>query len=477
MGIVFISYRRGDSAGFAGRLHESLEERLGRDVVFRDVDTIEPGQDFANAIRERLRDCAVLLAVIGGEWLDARDASGTRRLDSPADYVRLEIGAALARADVLVIPVLVEGAVMPRADQLPEVLRPLAQRQALALYDEDWDSGVDRLATAIRNAGVKDRIDRPVPPAGSRPLAPWLRIGLPAVALVVLVALGWLLFGRERTNTRRETPGRSEGTAATVEGASGPPLDVAVPRVCEVIDGDLAYSVISASVTPRGADQDVRVRIRVANDGRYSANFWDASFRLALPDGTVVAPHSGLNEIAEGHSVRDAVVAFTIPARTTRAALRIATRSSPGEIPLDLGSAAAPARDEHADAGDVLARAIVRPVLSESRALLNRGGYDITLTRVLARRFANAIRLIVSVRYSNHTGYSIGAGALTLRAAVADQVLAPVSAPEHVIENAASASGDYLFDLPATADRVTLRASVENASTSVTFELWPDGTR
>jgi hypothetical protein len=109
--------------------------------------------------------------------------------------------------------------------------------------------------------------------------------------------------------------------------------------------------------------------------------------------------------------------------------------------------------------------------------LLASGGLEITLTRILARRFANAIRLIVSVRYSNHTGYPAGAGALTLRAAVADQVLAPVSAPDNVIEREASASGDFLFDLPAAAGRVTLRASLENASTSMTFDLWPNGTR
>lgn len=473
MGIVFISYRRGDSAGYAGRLHESLEERLGPEVVFRDVDTIEPGQDFAEAIKDRLRSCAVLLAVIGREWLDAREPNGTRRLDSPSDYVRLEIGAALARAEVLVIPVLVEGATIPQADQLPEILRPLAQRQAVTLYDEDWDPGVDRLAAAIRKAGIGAV---PIPAAAiphARQANRRWQLGLPVLALAVL-ALAWFLLGRE-TRIRSERSdgeyGNRTGTSADGEGAIGPAHDVAIPRLCEVVDGDLVYSVISANVTPRGVNQELRVRIRAANDSRYDANFWDATFRLVLPDGNVVTPHSGLNEIAAGHSVRDAVIAFSVSAGVRRASLRIAAKPNPGEIPLLLSPTGQPPPDEHADAGDVLAHAIVRPVLNEPHPLFDRGGFQVTLTRIMIRRFANATRLIVSVRYANRTGYAAAATALTLRAAVADQILAPISIPLDVIENAADASGDFVFDLPPTAARATLRASIDNAQASLALEL------
>ncbi|MGE5813648.1 MAG: toll/interleukin-1 receptor domain-containing protein [Acidobacteriota bacterium] len=474
MGIVFISYRRGDSAGYAGRLHESLEERFGRDVVFRDVDTIEPGQDFALAITERLRGCSVLLAVIGREWLDAREANGTRRLDSPSDYVRLEVEAALARADVLVIPVLVEGAAMPRGEQLPDVLRPLVQRQAVALHDEDWDAGVDRLASAIRKAGVGGSAER----RPARPRA-WTadlprRLALPALGLIVLAALGWILLGRANRVPAEEPRGRSAGPAGTSaggEGASGPAYDVAIPRLCEVVDGDLVYSVISASVAPHGASQELRVRVRATNDGAYDANFWDASFRLVLPDGTVLAPHSGLNEVSSSHSVRDAVVAFAVPAAASQASLRITARPNPGDIPLTLTPTGRTARDERADAGDVLARAMIRPVVTEPQSLLNSGGLQVTLTRVLTRRFANATRLVVSVRYANRTGYAAGATALTLRAEVGDQVLAPVSVPMDVIENAADASGDFVFDLPPSATHATLRAFLESARANVSVEL------
>ncbi|HVQ41247.1 MAG TPA: toll/interleukin-1 receptor domain-containing protein, partial [Vicinamibacterales bacterium] len=102
---TFISYRRDDAAGYAGRLHESLERRLGGQL-FRDVDTLQPGQDFVKAIEARLAVCKVMLVIIGREWLDARNAAGARRLDDPFDFVRLETAAGLSRADVLVVPVL-----------------------------------------------------------------------------------------------------------------------------------------------------------------------------------------------------------------------------------------------------------------------------------------------------------------------------------------------------------------------------------
>src|SRR5688572_27883373 len=125
---TFISYRREDAAGYAGRLRESLERRLGQSRVFRDVDTLRPRKGYVQEIEARLTDCRVMLTVIGREWAGARDMTGSRRLDEPYDFVRLEIAAALARPNVLVVPVLVEGAAMPAATELPENIRPLARR-------------------------------------------------------------------------------------------------------------------------------------------------------------------------------------------------------------------------------------------------------------------------------------------------------------------------------------------------------------
>src|SRR5690349_10570277 len=111
-GGIFVSYRRQDSSHLAGRLYDRLADRFGEDQVFMDVDTIEPGVDFAEEITRAVSACKVLLAVIGPNWLAATDERGCRRLDDPDDFVRLEIEAALARG-VRVIPILADDAVMP----------------------------------------------------------------------------------------------------------------------------------------------------------------------------------------------------------------------------------------------------------------------------------------------------------------------------------------------------------------------------
>ncbi len=147
-GGIFVSYRRQESSHLAGRLYDHLANRFGEGQVFIDVDTIEPGVDFAEAIFRAVAACAVLLAVIGPDWLTVTDGRGRRRLDDPDDIVRLEIEAALARG-VRVIPILVEGAVMPGGEDLPESLAGLARRNALFIRHESFRSDAGRLVTAI----------------------------------------------------------------------------------------------------------------------------------------------------------------------------------------------------------------------------------------------------------------------------------------------------------------------------------------
>ena len=115
MRAIFISYRREDSEGQAGRLFDDLTAHFGEDSVFMDVAGIEPGRDFRRVIDEHVASCGVLLAMIGKRWIDAADQSGRRRLEDPMDFVRLETASALKR-DIPVVPVLVHGAGMPRAD-------------------------------------------------------------------------------------------------------------------------------------------------------------------------------------------------------------------------------------------------------------------------------------------------------------------------------------------------------------------------
>jgi hypothetical protein len=149
MAEIFLSYRRQDSASATGRLADRLEEHFGPARVFRDHDSIVAGDDFAAAIRRAIEASTVLLVVIGPDWVDATLPGGLRRLDDPADWVRLEIEFAFA-ANLPVLPVLVEGARMPTAEQLPDSLAALARCQALELSDTRWRYDAERLIETLQ---------------------------------------------------------------------------------------------------------------------------------------------------------------------------------------------------------------------------------------------------------------------------------------------------------------------------------------
>lgn len=155
MAKVFVSYRRDDSIGLAGRIYDRLATHFGRDAVFMDVDAIPFGVDFRQYLNDAVSRCNVLLAVIGEDWLTISRA-GKRRLDDPKDFVRIEVEAALQRG-IPVVPVLIEPASMPQEDELPETLRELAYRNAANIDPgRDFHSHVDRL---IRGVDYLLRVD------------------------------------------------------------------------------------------------------------------------------------------------------------------------------------------------------------------------------------------------------------------------------------------------------------------------------
>ena len=160
MGGIFVSYRRSDSEGEAGRLFDDLAKHFGEDAVFMDVSAIEAGRDFRKAIEEGVTKCGVLLVVIGAGWLDAKDQGGARRLEDPSDFVRIETVSALKR-DIAVIPVLVRGAKMPSAEQLPEDLKELAYRNCIELTHARWRSDIQLLIEALRRlVGDGSQVER-----------------------------------------------------------------------------------------------------------------------------------------------------------------------------------------------------------------------------------------------------------------------------------------------------------------------------
>jgi hypothetical protein len=160
---IFINYRRHDAAGHAGRIYDRLRSELPRARIFRDVVAIGPGKDFVREIDSALTASDVFLAVVGPNWLRAKNLQGERRLDDPEDLVRRELATALERPDVDVIPVLVGGADMPSADQLPAELAAFARRNAVVLSEVGWDDDIERLVRALRHREEGDEADlRPV---------------------------------------------------------------------------------------------------------------------------------------------------------------------------------------------------------------------------------------------------------------------------------------------------------------------------
>jgi TIR domain-containing protein len=185
---IFISYRRDDAAGWAGRLSADLRAGLRGASVFMDIDAIPPGVPYDDYIAQAVGSCDVLIALIGPHWLTVTDKAGRRRLDDPADLTRLEILAALKRS-IRVIPALVGGAEMPATDELPDALKPLGRRQAYELADHRWNEDCARLVEVLKpivharssvgrrlvvgagvllallatGAGVKLWLDRPTP--------------------------------------------------------------------------------------------------------------------------------------------------------------------------------------------------------------------------------------------------------------------------------------------------------------------------
>ena len=145
---IFINYRRDDSSGYAGRIRDHLSSLYGADAVFLDLDDIQPGINFVQAIDKAVAACDVMLVVIGKRWLEARDSSGARRIDGIEDFVRLEIAKGLERG-IRVIPLLVNNVSMPGQKDLPASIAGLANIEAIQLSDDRWDYDMGQLVSAL----------------------------------------------------------------------------------------------------------------------------------------------------------------------------------------------------------------------------------------------------------------------------------------------------------------------------------------
>ena len=221
-GKIFINYRRDDSIGMAGRLHDRLAQTFGRDRLFMDVDHIPVGADFVAHLNSQVAACEVVLVVIGRNWLRAKDKAGQRRLHQPDDFVAIEIAAALAR-DIRVIPVLVDGARMPKESELPDSLKPLARRQAADVrhshFGHDAEALVKRMREALGDEVLVVSAREALGDAKAEPGRWRVRaaIGVAAVAVLLLIGWGGYAFVQRTYTTVEKTVQQREAIKAGQE--------------------------------------------------------------------------------------------------------------------------------------------------------------------------------------------------------------------------------------------------------------------
>ncbi len=274
---VFLSYRRNDVGGYAGRLTDALLQRLGAKSVFQDVIAVAPGQDFTVELDRALDDSDAVLAVIGPGWLTAATRQGAPRLFEADDYVRLELARALNR-NVRVVPVLVGGAALPAATDLPDELRGLVHRQAVVLHDETWHQDVDGLVGSLRG--------EPAVPPGHGRWWPRRRVLIAAAAGLLVaggVSAALLLLPSGGSGTQsppsegsytQSPPGEGSYTAAA-------PWRLRIDGTASGADGCRVTLTAADSGTPTQVHDDVYgiKRVQISQTGSFR---WQSTDRQCL---------------------------------------------------------------------------------------------------------------------------------------------------------------------------------------------------
>ena len=289
-----MSYRRDDTAGRAGRLHDALASSFGTRDVFMDVAAIAVGTDFVDQVETAISTSDVSLVVIGPSWLGATDSEGRRRLDDPEDHVRSEVRSALASANP-VVPVLVGEASLPSEDQLPDDVAALARRQAVELRDETWSQDVEMLVRRLEGKETVAKSRRPM----------WLAIGL--VILGVVGAVIW----------RAQAGGDDELTMCADQDETWTAIDVAPDATAvEQLDRGraLRYTVVGTDFRNESEEWVVVLHVRLQNESEdvagnddhtgYGASIFDA---LHVDEISVGGPYcfgenSGDSDLAPGEA-------------------------------------------------------------------------------------------------------------------------------------------------------------------------------
>ena len=291
-GRIFMCYRREPSRHAAGRLSSRIDERLGLDAVFIDVESTPIGLDFVDVIDDALAAVDVVLVVIDSLWLQATDSRGQRRLDNPDDYVVREILGALQRK-IRIVPILLDGAEMPRAMEMPTLLQPLTRRGAFRVRHESFNADADRLADALATVlGIGPWRD------GSRPSTQAKAIGA--------------LKSRDPTDDHREIAAGIAALAEPIGSTLGPSA-----RVVRVVDHagvphevDDPVAIARGLAVPEHQDRgaalmrDLVLRSRTqVGDGAATA----AVIAAALVEGVLAALQRGRQPVALARGLGNAV--------------------------------------------------------------------------------------------------------------------------------------------------------------------------
>jgi len=486
---IFISYRREDSAGHAGRLFDCIRERFGDESVFMDVTDIRPGDDFTRSLDSALSSCRVVLVIIGKQWLTSVDASGRRRLDDPEDHLRMEIAHAL-KGNARVIPVLVRGAAMPSERELPEELRALARRQAHEVSDSRWSFDTNQLIRIVEDAlGVPDRsgrtaaaasttVPQPSPAGPSRGrwmrAAPAAALFLPLLALTVY--LKWFPSGEPSGADGTPDPTTASATVNAVRHGSGAAgssraatAPARLPPAGEARAGPAVFNVLGGLVS-RGDDgpHTVRLYVRTTNVAApYGFNIAPESFRL-LVDGEAIPPEESPIEVVAMQSAFEGWVTFRVPPTAASVVFGVGEiRQATAKIPIDLRSAGTAVADKPAPAW--------RTPVDIAAAFEKRvGGLVYRVDGMRLEHFADAVaplqpeklELTITVRLTNvgsPYGYAVASDEFRL---LADDVpLAPTTFPMHVLTHHAGVDTKVVFLVPGTATKTVLQLGNLNAET------------
>lgn len=448
---IFLSYRREDSAGHTGRLADVLGDRFGADHVFRDIEGIEPGDDFVAAVRLAIATCDVVLVVIGRDWLDARDAAGRRRLDDPADHVRQEIAAALGR-DVRIIPLLVENATMPREADLPDDIAPLARRNALHLRDIAWDDNIDRLTAALTRSRRSTRGEATAETSsttnarGTRTLPRRVLLAAAVVVALVASALTLPIPGREAT-----TADDGASPSDTVASEAAAPLGTRALHMPGPLTAELGLAVISlrALRIDSYADGDRLVAgFQLENHATVELPFLTREFQLNQGDDFVDALGDTDPRVPVGES-DDVEMTFALDPGATAAILRFRHAAEPVEIPLDL-------RPDH-DATPAPPAQTSFDLAVPSGAPLQTDSIEIAIEGARLRRFINRDVVTVRFRARNPSGAMTQVTSQNVRLVVDGAVEPPSDHFEILLPAGATTVDSARFEIPVDTREATVR--------------------